>query len=122
MDAPGHYLRGFNSHLLSTGTTPRVKIVAASKPDIIDHAIGGHNIANVLGNNHTIVFHRSPGIKDTAETRAIVVSGNNSTIRNETEYRMILESTASGNTIVSCGPVTDNGSGNNVESLDFDRK
>ncbi|MCH6259054.1 carbohydrate-binding protein [Puniceicoccaceae bacterium K14] len=79
------------------------------------NAIGPHNIADVQGNGHNIVFHRSPGPLDNT-TRAIVVTGNNSTIVNETEYRIILESGTSGNTIISCGPVTDNGSGNSVSS------
>ncbi|GAA3510893.1 hypothetical protein GCM10022393_25680 [Aquimarina addita] len=80
------------------------------------HAEGPHNLADVLGNNHNIVFHRTPGPLDSDEERAIVISGDNSTIVNETEYKIILESSASGNTIVSCGPVTDNGAGNNVSS------
>lgn len=39
----------------------------------------------------------------------IVVSGNNSTIVNETEYTIVLESGTSGNKITSCGTVIDNG-------------
>ena len=82
------------------------------------NAIGTHNLADVLGNNHNIVFHRSPGPLDDDEERSIVVSGSNSTIVNETEYSIILESTASGNTIISCGDVTDNGSDNNITLSD----
>ena len=80
------------------------------------NAIGPHNIADVLGSNHNIVFHRTPGPLDSDEERAIVVTGDNSTIVNETEYAIILEASANGNTIISCGPVTDNGSNNSVSS------
>ena len=80
------------------------------------NAEGPHNLADVQGNNHNIVFHRTPGPLDTDEERAIVITGDNSTIVNETEYKIILESSASGNTITSCGPVTDNGSGNDIRS------
>ncbi|WP_299217376.1 carbohydrate-binding protein [uncultured Aquimarina sp.] len=82
------------------------------------NAIGPHNIADILGNDHNIIFHRTPGPLDTDETRAIVVTGDNSTIVNETEYRIILESSASGNTIISCGPVTDNGANNDITYAD----
>ncbi|MCH6259535.1 hypothetical protein MLD52_23465, partial [Puniceicoccaceae bacterium K14] len=75
------------------------------------HAVGPHNLCDVLGNGHTIVFHRTEGPID-ENLRPIVVTGSNSTIRNETEYPIILESTATGNTIISVGPVTDNGSDN----------
>ncbi|MCG9792834.1 carbohydrate-binding protein [Flavobacterium algicola] len=80
------------------------------------NAVGSHNIANVQGNNHKITFHRADGPLDTNETRSIVVTGSNSTIINETEYAIILESTASGNKIISCGGgfVTDNGTNNTV--------
>ncbi|AXT49716.1 T9SS C-terminal target domain-containing protein [Aquimarina sp. BL5] len=82
------------------------------------NAIGPHNIADILGNNHNIIFHRTPGPLDTDETRAIVITGDNSTIVNETEYRIILESSASGNTIISCGPVSDNGDNNDITYAD----
>lgn len=78
------------------------------------HAVGAHNLADVLGNNHKLVFHRTPGPLD-PNTRPIVVTGDNSTIVNETEYPIILESTASGNNITSCGPVIDYGSGNTIQ-------
>lgn len=81
------------------------------------HAMGDHNIADIQGDNHTIVFHRAPGPRDET-TRAIVVTGKNSTIRNETEYPILLEATARGNTVVSFGPVTDLGEGNDVSSLE----
>lgn len=81
------------------------------------HAVGPHHVADVLGNNHTIVFHRSEGPIDT-DLRAIVVTGENSTIRNETEYPIILESSAKGNTIVSFGKVTDHGTGNRVSQME----
>ncbi len=80
------------------------------------HAAGSHNLADVLGNNHKIVFHRSKGPVD-KNLRPIVVTGDNSNIRNETEYPIILESSASGNTIVSFGKVTDKGENNKVSRL-----
>lgn len=77
------------------------------------HAMGSHNLADVQGNNHTIVFHRTPGPVDT-DKRQIVVTGDNSTITNETEYTIVLEPSTSGNTIISCGPVIDKGIGNDI--------
>ncbi len=79
------------------------------------HTVGTHNIADILGNNQEIVFHRAPGPLDDDETRAIVVSGNNSTILNETEYHIVIE--GDGNDITSAGAVTDNGSNNDVASI-----
>ena len=83
------------------------------------NAIGSHNIADVLGNDHDIVFRRASGPVDSAEQRVIVVSGNNSTIRNETEYGIVLEAGTRGNTIVSAGDVTDSGD-NNVSRIPLD--
>ena len=80
------------------------------------NAMGDHNIADIQGNGHTIVFRRTPGPRDTT-TRPIVVTGKNSTIRNETEYSIVLASTSSGNTIESCGKVTDNGNNNKVTQI-----
>ncbi|QEG40910.1 right-handed parallel beta-helix repeat-containing protein [Roseimaritima ulvae] len=84
------------------------------------HRVGPHNLADVLGNNHNIVFHRTPGPLDT-DLRPIVVTGEGSTIRNETEYPIVLEATASGNTIVSFGPVTDHGDSNKVSNIPQDQ-
>jgi len=81
------------------------------------HAVGSHNVADIIGSHHNIVFHRSDGPID-ADRRPIVVKDNGSTIRNETEYPIILESSSSGNTVVSFGPVTDHGTNNNVSRLD----
>ena len=80
------------------------------------HAMGDHNIADIQGNNHTIVFRRAPGPIDTV-TRPIVVTGSNSIIRNETEYNIVLSSTSIGNTIESFGKVTDNGRNNKVSQI-----
>ncbi|MGJ8673848.1 protein-transmembrane prediction [Rubritalea sp.] len=80
------------------------------------HAIGSHNLADVLGNNHSIILRRSPGPIDT-NLRPIVVEGDNSTIRNETEYPIILEKSSSGNTVTSFGPVTDHGEDNDVSQI-----
>ena len=78
------------------------------------NAMGDHNIADVQGDGHTIVFRRAPGPIDTT-TRPIVVTGSNSTIRNETEYAIILAPSSSGNTVTSRGKVTDNGKNNKVQ-------
>ncbi|WP_066218257.1 galactose-binding domain-containing protein [Formosa haliotis] len=89
-----------------------IELTIMPSPD----AIGPHNIADIDGNNHKITFHRTEGPLDSDEERAIVITGNNSTIVNETEYKIILESTASGNTIISCGggEIIDNGSLNTI--------
>ena len=81
-------------------------------------AVGSHNIADILGSNHTIVFHRSGGVEDSEETRKIMVYGNNSTILNETEYSIEYSDT-SGNTITSAGDVIDNGK-NTVIKIDLE--
>jgi len=81
------------------------------------HAIGPHHVADILGSNHTIVFHRSEGPIDT-DLRPIVVAGDNSFITNETEYPIILEPSAKGNTVVSFGKVTDNGTNNRVSHVE----
>ncbi|WP_372757732.1 right-handed parallel beta-helix repeat-containing protein [Mariniflexile sp.] len=80
------------------------------------HAVGDHNVADILGSNHTIVFHRTEGPVDTS-LRPIVVKDSNSTIRNETEYPIVLEASSSGNTVVSLGKVTDHGTNNKVTQL-----
>ncbi len=80
------------------------------------HAMGDHNIADIQGNNHTIVYRRGPGPIDKT-TRPIVVTGDDSTIRNETEYSIILSATSSGNTVVSFGEVTDLGTDNKVSQI-----
>jgi len=80
------------------------------------NAMGDHNIADIQGNGHTIVFRRTPGPRDTT-TRPIVVTGSNSTIRNETEYAIILAPSSNGNTIKSCGKVTDNGKNNKITQI-----
>ena len=79
-------------------------------------AVGPHNLADILGDGHNIVFRRHQGPLDT-DRRPIVVKGDNSAIRNETEYRVVLDSSASGNTVVSFGPVTDLGRGNKVSRI-----
>ncbi|HUV93081.1 MAG TPA: hypothetical protein VMV80_08340 [Anaerolineales bacterium] len=81
------------------------------------HAVGSHNVADILGSNHNIIFHRSEGPIDT-DLRPIVVTGDNSTIRNETEYPIILQSSASGNTVVSFGKVTDFGTNNKISHVE----
>jgi hypothetical protein len=80
------------------------------------HAVGSHNAADILGSNHSIVFHRSDGPLDT-NLRPIVVEGDDSTIRNETEYPITLQSSASGNTVASFGPVTDLGRNNKISRI-----
>jgi len=49
--------------------------------------------------------------------RPIVISASKSTIRNETEYPITLQASATKNTIVSFGPVTDHGSDNTVKQI-----
>ncbi|WP_434035568.1 carbohydrate-binding protein [Formosa sp. 4Alg 33] len=84
------------------------------------HATGPHNLMDVNGGGHNLVFHRTLGPIDTDLSRAIVVSGSGSTIVNETEYTIILKSTASGNTILSCGggTIIDEGSNNTLTYFD----
>ena len=81
------------------------------------HAMGDHNIADIQGNGHAIVFCRHPGPIDKT-TRPIVVTGKQSTIRNETEYPNVLASSASENTVVSFGEVTDHGNNNKVTQIE----
>jgi parallel beta-helix repeat protein len=80
------------------------------------HAVGSHNLADIQGDDHNIVFHRSKGRID-ANLRPIVITGTGSTIRNETEYPIILESSASRNTVASAGRVTDLGANNSVSRV-----
>ncbi|WP_161636299.1 carbohydrate-binding protein [Saccharicrinis fermentans] len=77
------------------------------------NATGPHDITEIDGSGHTIVFHRTPGPLD-PNLRSIVVIGDNCNITNETEYPIVLKSTANANTIVSCGVVVDNGTNNNI--------
>ena len=80
------------------------------------HFVGSHNIADIDGRNHNIVFHRLSGPIDT-NLRPIIVSASNSTIRNETEYPITLEASATKNTIFSFGPVTGNTRENMVKRI-----
>lgn len=80
------------------------------------HAVGDHNVADISGNSHEIVFHRTKGPID-RNLRPIVVTGDHSFIRNETEYPVILQSSASGNTVVSFGKVTDHGKDNKISRI-----
>ncbi len=80
-------------------------------------AVGPHNVADIQGSGHNIVFHRSDGPID-PNLRPIVVKDDNSTIRNETEYPVILLSSASGNTVESFGPVTDLGTNNRISRIE----
>ena len=89
-----------------------IQLTIAPSPNIV----GPHNIANISGNNHRIVFRRLPGPIDT-NLRPIVVSASKSTIRNETEYPITLDSSATENTIFSFGPVTNRGSDNTVKKI-----
>ncbi|MFB9057321.1 right-handed parallel beta-helix repeat-containing protein [Mariniflexile ostreae] len=81
------------------------------------NAVGPHNLADVLGDNHHIVLHRSEGPID-QNLRPIVVKGKHSSIRNETEYPIVLEPSASNNTIVSFGKVTDHGTNNKITQIE----
>ncbi len=75
--------------------------------------IGPHNLADIQGNGHKIIFRRQRGLAD-KNIRPIVVTGKDSVITNTTEYPIILEASSSGNTIVSSGKVTDHGKNNKV--------
>ena len=83
------------------------------------NAIGAHNIIDISGNDHNITLRRKSGPEDTRETRVISVDGDDSDIRNETEYRIVLQSGTHGNNVVSAGDVIDNGS-NNVTRINLD--
>lgn len=83
------------------------------------NAVGSHNIADILGGNHDIVFRRADGPQDSDEERVIVVYGNGSTIRNETEYTIVLNAGTRDNIIISAGDVIDNGS-NSVNRIALD--
>ena len=85
------------------------------------HNVGPHNLADILGSNHNIVFHRTKGPLDT-NLRPIVIQGDGSTIRNETEYPIVLQVSASGNTVASFGPVTDLGSKNKISRIERPRE
>ncbi|QDT05050.1 hypothetical protein K227x_34480 [Rubripirellula lacrimiformis] len=89
-----------------------IELTILPSPD----AVGSHNLADVQGSNHSIVLHRSEGPLDT-NLRPIVIHDDNSTIRNETEYPVILQPTASGNSVVSFGPVTDLGNNNTITRI-----
>lgn len=73
------------------------------------NALGSHNIADLDRGGNTIVFRRAPGPEDKDETRVIMVTDNNSTITNHTEYTIVLANGTSGNTVTSAGDVIDNG-------------
>ncbi|MBK1854055.1 right-handed parallel beta-helix repeat-containing protein [Verrucomicrobiaceae bacterium 5K15] len=75
--------------------------------------VGPHNLADIQGDKHKIIFRRQPGAED-ENLRPIVVTGKGSNIINATEYPIILESSSSGNTILSSGEVTDRGKNNKV--------
>ena len=89
-----------------------VQLTIAPSPNVV----GSHNIAEIDGRNHKIVFRRLPGPVDT-NLRPIVISTSKSTIRNETEYPIKLESSATQNTIFSFGPVTGRGSDNKIQRI-----
>jgi len=73
------------------------------------HAKGPHNLMDLQGNDHNIILNRTKGPIDDKEKRAIVVTGNNSTIVNNTEYTIVLEKSSRGNRVKSFGPVFDKG-------------
>lgn len=80
------------------------------------NALGDHNIADIKGDGHTIVFRRASGPVESTE-RPIVVEGSRSTIRNETEYVISLAPSSSDNVIFSRGKVLDHGKNNVVSKL-----
>ena len=111
-DSSGNFAYGPLSDFRLGKSNQKIEMTILPSPN----AMGDHNIADIQGDNHAIVFHRPPGPRDTT-TRPIVVTGKNSTIRNETEYPIVLQSSASGNTVVNFGPVTDLGTDNKVSRM-----
>ena len=89
-----------------------IQLTIAPSPRIA----GPHNIAEIDGKNHKIIFRRLPGPVDT-NLRPIVISTSKSTIRNETEYPIKLESSATNNTVFSFGPVVGRGSDNTIQKI-----
>ena len=73
------------------------------------NAAGDHNIAEIKRESE-IIFRRNPDAPiDNDEDRVIFVSANNAEITNYTEYTIVLDTGTSGNVIISCGEVIDNG-------------
>lgn len=100
------------AHVKESKTRQILQLTVVPSP----HAVGPHNVADIEGSGHSIVFHRTPGPTDT-NLRTIVISASKSTIRNETEYPITLQASATKNTIISLGPVTDRGSDNIVKQI-----
>ena len=80
---------------------------------------GSHNIMDILGNDHHITLNRGKGPIDRKQKRAIVITGNNSTIINHTEYKVVLAEGAKGNNVASYGPVSGDLKKNRVKKVDF---
>ena len=114
-NSAGNFTNGPLHDFASARSGQNLEITILPSPN----AIGSHNIADVQGDDHNIVFHRGNGREDTNERRVIKVYGNNSTIRNETEYTIELDADSNGNTIISAGEVRDSGS-NSVSRIDLD--
>ena len=86
----------------------KVDLTLESSPE----AVGDHDIANIE-RDVDVIFRRVPDSPiDTDEDRVIRVSASGVNITNNTEYTILLEEGTSGNEIISCGPVIDNGSNN----------
>jgi hypothetical protein len=112
----GNFTNGVLSDFRLSRSSQNLELTIIASPD----AVGDHNIIDIQGNSHTIVFHREDGAElDTDEERVIMVYGNNSTITNETEYAIVLDEGTSGNTVISAGEVTDYGS-NDVTIVDLE--
>jgi len=82
------------------------------------NAVGDHNIADITRASE-IIFRRSDGPIDNNENRVILVTANDATITNYTEYTIQLAQGTQGNIIISAGDVIDNGD-NNVSSIDLE--
>ena len=87
-------------------------------------AVGDHDIANIE-RDVDVTFRRVPGSPlDDNEERVIRISAGGVKITNYTEYTILLEEGTSGNEVISCGRVIDNGSNNvtlgNDCNFDFD--
>ena len=93
---------------------------------------GSHQLAFIVGRGHDLTFRSSESNPDqslkmviSGVSKAVVDLGKNEVeaahnikIHNLTQYPLTLGLSSSGTTGESCGTITDNGSGNNVDKID----
>jgi len=105
-------------------------LVRAAPFDTLEVLVEGNRMPIVAGRTNgavlefTVPRDTKPGTYEGelrgargGDRRPIVVTGDDCTIRNETEYRIVLQPSAGGNTVVSFGPVTDLGTDNTVSRM-----